>query len=306
MADWSDVSNLWWLRPRQESPGPSALQAFQVGANIRQNQIENEIRFKTLALQNQYRQDQLAMENRRVDALIDSYDEKARHQEEVQNDMGALTEWGNARQQGKDVPLNLTTPEGMRMHALMLNALARQNIAKQESATEIGIDEKYRAKLNSIGRLNDVEFTRLRTALKENEFKWTPELMDDVNATLNSLTTAGPPPAPPGMEVGSYTPDTPGAGKVTFVRPRQEFRAGETKEQFKARRIGQLKQAANQAVAAGVPGAKPLSDIQAAATADNEWDLAHEKTGDMEQYVPEPAGAGLRYKRVDGKLQLVK
>lgn len=153
MADWSDIANLWWLKPRNPQ-GQSSLPAFALGARMQQDRIENDMREKQFILNQQYRTDQLAAQDRLTDLRLQEYQMKAKERLDEEEDFKAMTPAFSAVAQGKDfVPPILKSYNGQRAFDAGLNAIAHQRTIKQASAAE---------------KANNLELTKMATYVINN------------------------------------------------------------------------------------------------------------------------------------------
>lgn len=212
MADWADIANLWWLRPRNPG-GSSSLPAFRLGAEMQQQRIQNDINTKKELLDAQYRIDHLRTQDKIADAQIEYYGERRRKQEAIENDMAGIGDYQEYLMRGEKPPNGWTpsTPEGMRMW----NSFLTQGRLKQkEDKLSSNVMNQMMLDLDNLNRIqpHDPQLFGSFLGTRNKDGTFPPE----VSAQMKSVVEREilPKEMPPGMEEASRRVST---GRTDFT-----------------------------------------------------------------------------------------
>ena len=217
--DWADTSNLWWLKPRNPG-GQSSLPAFQLGAQIQQQRIQNDIETKKMALDHQYRMDHLRTQDRVATAQIERYAEIAKERKDEEDDLQAMQPAINDIAQGKTpVVPRFRSYRGAMAWSDIYTAITRQNAQKAGTAAQKQNNLTYdnmaasiiaNAKVDGKPDPDAVMASELAAANRDGwDFQSAARIME-LDRKWN--------PGPTGMVPGRVTVKGP-LGTTTFVRP---------------------------------------------------------------------------------------
>ena len=218
MADWADISNLWWLRPRNPG-GQSSIPAFALGAQMQQNRIQNDIKTKEMALDQQYRMDMLRQQDRMTTARIQDYDRIASERQSEEEDMLALKDVMGPMAEGKSFdPPTFKTEKGWRAFSQLNNSFSLDRWRKRLGSEAQKQQAEYYEKLAAVKSYAPDVFASMWQRIQE-DGQFTPDMISQIEEIYQREVAPRITQAPEGMEQRTIRQELPGGGYVTFQKP---------------------------------------------------------------------------------------